>query len=222
MFFRRSVALTSFSGLLILAGIGCAVQPSEGEDVSASADLALRNINAEGCDVYVDDFLTRGTGVYGFNTDELVANLRVAPGLKVVGAGGYFFYHEDSKVFGPRNAAGTRPVASSLSVDRGEFVKAERANDGRYSVAFRVKWSEYDNAEGTRAVRNFAYFVDVQSGGETTRKWLKNGNTDFTSADLSKTKYNYSNSIFLGGYSTGSYLWRNSGSPIFTKRNACL
>jgi hypothetical protein len=220
MFIRRFVAFASLSGLVVTSGVGCAAQTSDEAGVTESADLALRNVNADGCEVYVDDFLTRTTSIYGSNSDELVANLRV--GANVVGAGGYFFYHEDSKVFGPRNAAGIRPVASTLSVNRGEFVKAERANDGRYAVAFRTKWNEFDNAEGKRVVRNFAYFIDVQSGGETTRKWLKNGNTDFTLDDLSKTKYNYSTSVFLGGYSSGSYLWRDSGSPIFAKRNACL
>ncbi len=193
---------------------------------SCPASFALASVERDvsDCEVYVDDFSKVGSGHYGSGESDLVANLVVRSDLRsqVVEAGAYFHASGKYYVVSLGNDA-TVPGVSTI-VDNEDFmVPGERSSDGKVMrVAFRSSWNHYDNNIGERTVKDFAYYVTVRTGDTETRYWLKDHSFNFSGEAISESRYFYSESIFLGGYSSGRYLWRDSGSPLFWNRSQCL
>lgn len=83
-----------------------------------------------------------------------------------------------------------------------------------------------DGSEARREVERFALFVDVRDADGTIRRlWLKaEPARDFEPADYARESYCYSEREPFYDFGAGSisYLWRDSGSPIFAAREACL
>jgi hypothetical protein len=78
--------------------------------------------------------------------------------------------------------------------------------------------------EERREIQQIAFFMDVKrADGKIDRLWLKNGNHDFTVAEILKdaSGNEYPESYKSLGAGMLSYVLESSASPIYNQRRAC-
>lgn len=172
------------------------------------------------CELFVDDFALVSSGYRGTSSLELQASLRTRPGDDVAGVGLYARFHEDAytKTF---DASGNVVSETRTERDAAEALPARREPDGRWKATFLLEFDNYGQTGAQRALEAFAFFVDLREGALIKRLWVKAGTRDFDASDFAPSRWFYSQPVFLGGYSTARYLWRDGGSPVFATREAC-
>jgi hypothetical protein len=189
---------------------------------SAQAD---QNKDVNDCEIYVDDFSVVSAGSYGSGIENIVANLVMRSDLnaQVVAVAGFFNFSGKYTTFS-KAPDGTEKSEVVTTLNEQSFQSGERTIDGQnLRVVFPISWTNAGFDMATRSVSNFTYKVTVRDpSDQVTHFWLKNAGRDFSSDDISKDKYYYSQGVYLGGYSTARYLWRDSGSPLFANRARCL
>jgi hypothetical protein len=190
---------------------------ADGVQTTTSPDLEA---DARYCEVFVDDFALVSTGYRGTGSLDFRASLQTRPGDDVVGAGGFVSFHEQAyqKTF---DASGQVVSETQTQREASEPLPGGIQLDGRWSVAFTLEFDNYGREGAKRDVKGFAFYVDIREGSRIKRLWVKAGQRDFGAADFDADQWFYSNSVFLGGYSSAKYLWRDGGSPLFTSRVAC-
>jgi hypothetical protein len=203
----KSLFIASVS---VLASLSAMAQASREPDLQAAANF---------CELYTDDFALVQTGYRGSGHHEMLTHLVTRPHDSVVGVGLMTSFHEKTT----KNVYDDNGVVIGITNAERDAVEFTPAvlKEGRWEVVFQTSWNQFGNDVGERTLRNFAYFVDLQVGSQLQRLWLKAGSRDFTLDDISKDRFFYSPSEFLGGYSSGEYLWRDSGSPLFSSRLQC-
>ncbi|NBW83145.1 hypothetical protein EBR21_15455 [bacterium] len=185
---------------------------------------AFTDNDVSDCEFVVDDFAVVSTGVYGSSSSELVAQLLVRPDLdqKVVEAGAYFEFSGNYKKLI------TKPDGSQTSdewkVDNEQlFVAAQRTIDGqRLKIVFPQYWNTNGYDIGERTLKNFTFYIAIRNADGETRYWFKDKGRNLSADSISPSRYYYSDSVYLGGYSSAKYLWRDSGSPVFSNRAECI
>jgi hypothetical protein len=184
--------------------------------ISSTLALAATDRDVSDCEFYVDDFAVVATGAYGSGNHELRANLKVRSDLseKVISAGAIFLA---SGTYTKEGQTWSEPVTSLNAT-------AERTMSGKFlQVDFLRDWDTYGQDIGDRSISAFTYYVTIrETNGEATTYWLKKNGSDFSNADIAPENWYYSEGIFLGGYSTARYLWRDGGSPLFANRTSCV
>lgn len=206
-------------GSLASAALVLALSVACGTEARADDFRPDLNADATHCELVVDDFALVNSGTRGSYTTERVATLRLRAGDDVRGAG-VFVAYEETLVKRTANPDGT--IASETTTrTRAESSLPARLEGGLAEARFTTNWDAYGMEIGDRRIERFAYWVDLVQDGVKKRLWLKDGASDFTPAAYDADRYFYSNSVFLGGYSSGRYLWRDSGSPLFAARADC-
>jgi hypothetical protein len=123
----------------------------------------------------------------------------------------------------PAHAERHRDVSDcEFYVDETLISQGKRTTESdTFKVTFEREWNRYGWDTATRTVHEFTYFVTVTENNDTTTYWLKNNGANFQAWTINPSRYPYSTPVCLGGYTTGEYLWRDSGSPLFVARNVC-
>jgi hypothetical protein len=191
--------------------------------VSPAIAFAENNRDVSDCEFFVDDFAVVNTGVYGSSSTDLVFNLKMRSDLdqQVVGVGGVFNvsgqYAQEQQ-----DSNGTTTMAR-WSSNETLRVQGERNLDGRQlKVTFKKDWNTFARDIGAQTIHDFTLYVTVRQNGVATTFWLKENGRNLSSESISPARYNFSDSVFLGGYSTARYMWRDSGSPLFANRSQCV
>lgn len=228
---RRSCASLS----LLLPLLAC------GEPFDTPADVAAgvaRSLTAEGtlqpvdieadarhCELSVFEFARWATGKYGSGSVERTATLRTRPGDHVLGVGAYLRAHEvvTTRAWNAELQDYDPPVVTDIGEQ--DFFVEGRPVYGAPNLWY-VPLLERSNLNGdshvtTRDIRHFAYYVEIQTDEGRKRLWLKGGDWNFTPADYDESRYPYAHTTFLSGYTSATYLWRDSGSPLFESYWAC-
>ncbi|MEN9826658.1 MAG: hypothetical protein RI953_2403 [Pseudomonadota bacterium] len=188
-----------------------------------SASASSEN-DVSDCEFVVDDFAVVTSGVYGTSSSELVAQLLVRPDLdqRVVEAGAYFEFSGNYRklISGPDGS----PTPEDWKVDNEQlFIAAQRTIDGqRLKITFPQRWNLNGYDVGERTLKNFTFYVTIRNADGETRYWFKDQGRNLSAEAISPSRYYYSDSVYLGGYSSAKYLWRDSGSPVFSNRAECL
>jgi hypothetical protein len=176
------------------------------------------------CEFIVDDFAAVTTSAYGATSNELVTQLLVRSDLNqsVVEAGAYFHFAGTYKKI-TQQPDGSRSVEEWRDEDESLIVPAQRTIDGlRLKITFPQNWNTYGNDIGERRIKDFTYYVTIRQGDSDVRFWFKDKAQNLGAESISAALYPFSDPVFLGGYSTAKYLWRDSGSPVFANRAQCL
>jgi|GEM_PF-3661801 len=173
---------------------------------------------ANNCELFVDSFAfaARGAGFGGFGSSGFEVQLATAEDLNVVAAGMYA--GTSTSVFGP----GDEPIVSNPV--RHDVFPFSRRDGNVFTGRIDTRFLRTDGTRGQRSLRAFAFFADVRGAdGDVRRVWLTRGASDFTPADYDRAAYFWSDAVFDSGTrTTREYVWRDSGSPLFWAREACL
>lgn len=186
--------------------------------------FAISERDVSDCEFIVDDFADVTSGAYGANSNEWVIQLIVRQDLNpnVVEAGAYFHFSGQYKKI-TSQPDGTQTTDEWKEEDEHLIVPAQRTIDGqRLKITFTQNWNTYGNDIGERKLKDFTFYVTIRQGDTDVRYWMKDHNQNLSAEAISPVRYFYSDSIFLGGYSSARYLWRDSGSPVFANRAQCL
>jgi hypothetical protein len=191
-------------------------------DDTVNTDLGYEvagNADAAACDVYVDSFgVVSVWQYYHAGYTALLVDLNTASGQNVRNAG-------MSLVMDDRVTRSSEVLAEEKGR---EAVFAFGKREGSlFRGLIKLSSDSTDGTEARRTIREFRFFVDVEeANGSTLRLWMKPGaSASFTAADYAGSAYNYSTSQPYSspdGTASITYLWRDSGSPIFAARQTCL
>jgi hypothetical protein len=192
--------------------------------VCSAQAYAVIEQDVSDCEFIVDDFAVVNTAAYGASSSELVSQLLVRPDLNqsVVEAGAYFHFAGTYKKT-TQQPDGSRSVEEWRDEDESLIVPAQRTIDGlKLKITFPQNWNTYGNDIAERRIKDFTYYVTIRKGESEIRYWFKDKAQNLSAESISAARYPYSEPVFLGGYSTARYLWRDSGSPVFSNRAECL
>jgi hypothetical protein len=186
--------------------------------------FALVEQDVNDCEFVVDDFAVVNTAAYGATSSEVVSQLLVRPDLNqsVVEAGAFFHFAGTYKKI-TKQPDGSQIVEEWRDEDETMVVPAQRTIDGlRLKITFPQNWNTYGNDIGERRIKDFTFYVTIRQGESDVRFWFKDKDRNLSSESISAAIYPFSDPVFLGGYSNARYLWRDSGSPVFSNRAECL
>lgn len=174
---------------------------------------------AHHCELFVDNFSLYSMSYRGARASSIDFEIVTRPEDEVINVGGLAWVQENSYVrvnderetFDGEKLIGF--VYSRLFENRGY--------DGRAWLQLKVDWDQFGNNGGTRDLKRVNLFVDIRQDGQIKRLWLNENGSEFTRANYDQQSWPYSAGVPLGyGYKT--YLFQDSGSPLFHARNSCL
>jgi hypothetical protein len=173
--------------------------------------------DAAPCDLYVDSFgILSVWNYYHAAHSAIIVELVSAIDGVVMGAG-------MSARMDDRVTRSGSVVAEELA--REEVFSFGKREGSRFTGNLLLSSDLTDGTEARRTMREFKFFVDVKQGdGSAKRLWFKPASGRFTPADYDQKSYYYSDPVQSGEGSSASirYLWRDSGSPLFSARQVCL